>query len=124
VFKLGPKEFRRALKRLGMNAEVKEVDDAERAIIVRRGPRDLVVENPQVTLLNFGGQTLIYIAGEVQEVEKPKEKEKGIEVPEEDVQLVASEAGVSLEEARAALVATGGDIARAILLLEESKKRR
>ena len=123
MFKLGPKEFKKALKRLGIHAEVEEISDVERVIIERSGPKDLIVENPQVTLLSFGGQTLIYIAGEVQEVEKPKEKEEAVQVPEEDVQLVASEAGVSLEEARAALIATGGDIAQAILLLEESKKK-
>jgi len=40
-----------------------------------------------------------------------------VSISEEDVQLVASQAGVSLEEARKALKATKGDLARAILYL-------
>jgi len=45
-------------------------------------------------------------------------KEEAPEVSEEDVRLVAEQAGVSLEEARRALEEAGGDIAEAILRLQ------
>ena len=44
---------------------------------------------------------------------------KKVQIPEEDVILVAQQANVSLEEARAALEQTGGDLAQAILLLTQ-----
>jgi nascent polypeptide-associated complex subunit alpha len=43
--------------------------------------------------------------------------EGGVEIPEEDVLLVAQQAGVSMEKARAALEDAEGDLARAILIL-------
>jgi len=42
-------------------------------------------------------------------------------VTEEDVKLVAEQAGVSLEEAQRALEETGGDLAQAIILLQARK---
>ncbi|MFB0567656.1 MAG: hypothetical protein ACETVM_03635 [Candidatus Bathyarchaeia archaeon] len=42
-------------------------------------------------------------------------------MPEEDIQLVAQQAKVSIEQARAALEQTKGDLAQAILLLSQTK---
>jgi len=44
-----------------------------------------------------------------------------VKIPEEDVQLVATQANVSQEQARAALEQTNGDLAQAILLLSQAK---
>jgi nascent polypeptide-associated complex subunit alpha len=43
--------------------------------------------------------------------------EREPQIPEEDVLLVAQQAGVSMERAKAALEDAGGDLARAILML-------
>ena len=43
--------------------------------------------------------------------------EGGVEIPEEDILLVAQQAGVSMDKARAALEDAEGDLARAILIL-------
>lgn len=43
------------------------------------------------------------------------------EVSEEDVALVAAQAGVSEDEARRALIESGGDLAKAILSLRSRK---
>ncbi|MEM1620211.1 MAG: nascent polypeptide-associated complex protein [Fervidicoccaceae archaeon] len=118
---VSPRDLRRAMRRLGINVEVDQVEDAERVIVERSSGKALVVERPAVAVLKMQGQTVIYVTGEVREVEQPKAEEVP-EVREEDVQLVANEAGVSLEEARAALESTGGDIARAIILLESRKR--
>jgi nascent polypeptide-associated complex subunit alpha len=45
--------------------------------------------------------------------------EKKPTIPDEDVQLVAQQAKVTLERARAALEQTNGDLAQAILLLSQ-----
>ena len=44
---------------------------------------------------------------------------KEIEIPDEDIEMVANTAGVSLEAAEEALRETGGDLAEAILKLNE-----
>jgi nascent polypeptide-associated complex subunit alpha len=41
-----------------------------------------------------------------------------MEIPEEDVRLVADQTGKSMEEAKKALEETGGDLAKAILLIQ------
>jgi nascent polypeptide-associated complex subunit alpha len=53
------------------------------------------------------------VGGEVRE----EALEAQLEIPEEDILLVAQQTGVSVERARAALEDTEGDLARAILML-------
>jgi nascent polypeptide-associated complex subunit alpha len=76
--------------------EVKEV-------ILKTSSKEIVIENPEVA------------GGKISE----KTIEGKITIPEEDIQLVAQQANVSLEEARAALEQTKGDLAQAILLLSQ-----
>jgi nascent polypeptide-associated complex subunit alpha len=122
VFGLSPRELKRQMKRLGINMDVEEIPEARR-VVVELPDKDLVVDEPQVVLMRIQGQTMIYVSGSVREESRAVVKEAGEqEISDEDVQLVASQAGVSMEEARAALKATGGDLAQAIMLLEARKK--
>jgi len=121
MFRMNPAEMKRMLKRMGISADIEEINDAERVLIEREGERDIVVEAPVITLLKMKGETVLYIYGQVKEVKKEQKQPQGPQIPDEDVQLVASEAGVSLEEARRALEATNGDIAQAIMLLQSRK---
>ena len=78
--------------------------------------KEITIENPEVTVLDVQGQRIFnVVGGEVTE----KSIEKKMVVPEEDAQLVAQQVKVSLEQARAALEQTKGDLARAILLLSQ-----
>lgn len=120
---LNPRDLRKAMKRLGIKVE--EVQ-AVRVVIELEGGSRLVVEDPQVMVMRARGQPpMIYVVGEPVE-EKPVESgegggEGGVEISEEDVALVAEQAGVSLEEARRALEEAGGDIAEAILRLQRGR---
>ena len=109
------------MERLGVSAKPLPVVEA----VFKLQDRELVVKNPTVTLLDFQGQKILQVVGESLEerMPTPEAAEAGKpSIPEEDVSLVASQAGVSLEEAREALAETGGDLAQAILLL--ASKRR
>jgi nascent polypeptide-associated complex subunit alpha len=101
-----------SVKRAGLSIE--QVEGVE-GVIIKLRDRELVIKKPQVTCMKVGGQTIFQVIGEVEEKGLAIEE---ISVSEEDVQLVASQAGVSLEEARRALKATKGDLARAILYLK------
>lgn len=121
MFKMNPSDMKKMMKRMGINVDIEELSGAERVIIETSGEKDLVVEQPLVTLLKTKGQNIIYIIGEIKEVPKAEKAQAVKAIPEEDVQLVASEAGVSMEEARKALESTSGDIAQAIMLLQAKK---
>ena len=119
--RLSPRDLRRMMDRLGVSAKpLPEVSEA----VFRLPGKELVVRNPMVTLLDFQGQKIFQVVGESVEERAPTVEaasEKPV-IPEEDISLVASQAGGSLEEAKAAREETGGDLAQAILLL--ASKRR
>ncbi len=122
MFGLSPRELKRQMKRLGINMDVEELPDAQR-VVIELPEKNLVVDDPQAVIMRIQGQTIVYVTGSIREEAKVGGTEgEELEVSEEDVQLVASQTGASMEEARAALRATGGDLAQAIMLLE-SKKR-
>jgi nascent polypeptide-associated complex subunit alpha len=104
------KQMQRAMKQMGMDTkDVKGVTE----VIIKFKNKELVITNPKVNLMNFMGQDTYQISG--------KSKERAIEteiiIPDDDVDLVATQTGVSQEEARKALEETGGDLAEAILRL-------
>lgn len=95
-----------------MNMTPMEVEE----VVLRTKDREITIRDPEVAVLEIQGQRIFQITGgEISETER----EKKIVIPEEDVQLVAQQAGVSLDRARAALEQTDGDLAQAILLLSQ-----
>ncbi len=112
--KISPRELQKMLqtvRRAGLSIE--QIEGVE-SVVIKLRDKELIVKNPHVTSMKVGGQTVFQVAGEVEEKALLMEE---VSISEEDVQLVASQAGVSLEEARKALKATKGDLARAILYL-------
>jgi len=100
------------MKRMGMNMRPLEVQE----VILKTKDKEIVIGNPEVAVIEVQGQKIFQITGgEIKE----KVLEKGLSLPEEDVQLVAQQAKVSLEQARVALEQTNGDLAQAILLLSQ-----
>lgn len=121
--RFNPRELKRMMDRMGMSTqgmpEVKEV-------IFRTSDKEMVVRNPAVTVIEIQGQRLFQVVGEGLEERElsvgAAPEAKAFRVPDEDVQLVAQQAGVSLEEARIALEETQGNLAQAILLLSSRKR--
>ena len=117
--RISPRQFRRMAQRMGLS--VTQLEDVEEVVITLKDKK-LVFESPIVTVLTVkGGEPIYQIMGEYREEPLEEAVEEEIEIPEEDVQLVAAQAGVSPEEARAALEETGGDLAQAIFLLRSRK---
>ncbi len=121
--RVNPRQARRMMEKMGM--KMNAVADAKE-VIIRRENTELVIESPQVTVMQFQGQEIYQVMGS-SSFERPitgikaLEKEKQVEVSDEDVQLVASQAGVSYEKAKQALQQTNGDLAQAILNLSITK---
>ena len=82
----------------------------------------IVIESPQVTKIEMQGTTSFQIAGDVKEMERPVDHEQKVAIEEDDIDMVASQTGVSNRDViREALEASNGDIAKAILNLKEGK---
>ena len=113
--RINPREARRMMQRMGLNMGA--MPDVEQ-VIFKTSSKEIIVENPEVAVMEMQGQKIFQVTGE-KIVEKTVEK--AVKIPEEDVQLVATQARVSPEQARAALEQTKGDLAQAILLLSQTK---
>ena len=107
---LDPRALKKMMKQIGM--DVQEVPASE-VIIKKPDGGSLVIKNPQVQKMKIPGQ------GESYQVVGTASESSGIpEISEEDVNLVSEQAKVSKEEAKTALEANNGDIAKSILSLK------
>ena len=106
------KQMERQLKKMGMKMEDL---DGVREVIIRFDEKELIIDNPSVSLMNVMGQETYQIDGKAREVELEYE----IEIPEEDIEMVANSAGVSKDDAKAALEECKGDLAEAIMKLNQ-----
>jgi nascent polypeptide-associated complex subunit alpha len=97
---------------MGMSMDA--MPDVEQ-VIIKTSSKEITIEEPEVAILEVQGQKIYQVTG-------GKISEKATELkptfPEEDVRLVADQTGKSLAEARKALEECGGDLAKAILLLQ------
>jgi nascent polypeptide-associated complex subunit alpha len=111
--RVNPREARRMMQRMGLNME--QVEDVQE-VIVKTNSKEIIIKEPEVAILNVQGQKMFQVVGG-QITEKAPER-KASAVAEEDVRLVADQTGKSLDDARKALEESGGDLAKAILLLQ------
>ena len=105
---MDPKQMARMMKQMGINTE--EIS-AER-VVIETGEEKIIVEPAQVTRITMQGQASFQISG-------PVRTEQSIN--EEDVSLIMEKAGVTREQALEALKKSGGDIAEAIISLQETE---
>ena len=112
------------MKQMGMN--MNELDFVKR-VILQGDNKEIVIEGAQVTSINVQGTKMYQVAGGTETERKlqtgaateaaPAEEAKLV-IPEEDILLVAQQANVSIDKARAALEANDGDLAQAIIKLQ------
>ena len=106
------KQMERQMKKMGM--DMKDLPGVKE-VIIRFEDKELIIPNADVNVMNIMGQETYQITGNAVEVELGGE----IEIPEEDIEMVANQAKVSKADAEEALIATNGDLAEAILKLNE-----
>ncbi len=116
--RVNPRQMRQAMKRMGIEQE--EIEGVEE-VVIRTASKEYVIRDANVTAMTAQGQKIWTVVGEPivrdRADAKKGETDKGVAIPEEDVQLVAEKAGVSEEEARKALEECGGEPAEAIIRL-------
>ncbi|OPX70757.1 MAG: Nascent polypeptide-associated complex protein [Methanoregulaceae archaeon PtaB.Bin009] len=100
--------MKQMMKQLGM--QVEQFEDV-RQIVITTGKGRYVFDAAEVAAMTMQGITTYQITGE------PRFEAAALEIPDDDVRMVAEQAQVSLDAARDALQKTGGDIAEAIIHL-------
>ncbi len=118
--RMNPREQRRMMQRMGMNMD--SVPDVQQ-VIIRTASKDIVIDEPEVAILQVQGQKMYQVIGGQVSEQAPSARSAPVATAkplfsEEDVQLVADQTGRSLEKAKEALEECGGDLAKAILLLQ------
>jgi nascent polypeptide-associated complex subunit alpha len=106
---LDPKQMQRAMRQMGIDS--KEI--SANRVIIEQDTKKIVIEDPQVTLITMQGQKSFQIAGKVIEQ---------AQINDDDIKMVAESANCSEEDAKNALEQNDGDIAEAILKLQEKKE--
>jgi nascent polypeptide-associated complex subunit alpha len=116
---MNPREQKRMMQRMGMNMD--SVPDVNQ-VIIRTPTKDIVIDEPEVAILQVQGQKMYQIIGGQVSEQAPGKLTSGAAAKpvftDEDAQLVADQTGKSLEKAKEALEECGGDLAKAILLLQ------
>ena len=114
------RDMQAMMRRLGMTTET--IDGVEE-VIVRTKTKEHVFRAPEVTVLTVKGVRTYQVAGHPEIRPRGTASSMGaatlpaVGPPEEDVQLVMEQAGVSREEAAEALFRAHGQPAEAILAL-------
>ena len=107
---MNPRQMQRLMEQMGIKSTTIE---AAEVIVKKKDGTELVVSSPQVTMMDVQGQKTLQIAGTI------SEREAG--PSEDDIKLVSEQVGCTTEEAVAALKDAKGEIAAAIMKLQEKR---
>lgn len=120
---LNPRKMQKMMEQMGI--DLKELD-VESAVIRLSDGTELVFDEPDVTRMDARGQQTYQVVGSPEaragepgtadaEAGEPEADAAGEgDIPDDDVALVAEQAGASEADAREALEAVDGDLAAAI----------
>ena len=129
---MDPRQMSMMMKKLGI--DVRDIE-AVQEVVVRTATKDYVFDKASVSVMKAQGVETWQVSGKPRTVEKsgpssgkpsspstpspaaPAPTEETYEPTSDDIALVAKETGKGLAESKAALVATKGDLAEAILRL-------
>ena len=107
---MNPKKMQQMMKQLGI--QQKEIDANQ--VIIKCPDKEIVFNNPQVSMINMMGQDTFQVIGEFEE--KPN-----LPYNEDDIKTVMEQTNCNKEAAVNALKKTKGDIAEAIISLKDDK---
>jgi len=125
---MNPRKMQQMMKQMGIDVDELDVEE----VIIRTADEELYFSDAQVTKMDARGQETYQVVGspdtratgdgdasaiESGEGDASEDDDDG-GIPDDDVELVASRAGVPEDAAREALEANNGDLAAAISTLE------
>nr|WP_290596136.1 MULTISPECIES: nascent polypeptide-associated complex protein [unclassified Archaeoglobus] len=101
--------MKKMMKQMGI--EMEELDAEE--VIIRTSDEELVFRNPNVSKISARGVETFQVIGEYEVIKRAPQ------ISEEDVKLIMEQANVDEETARRALEEANGDLAEALMKLQE-----
>lgn len=114
---LDPRKMEQMMKQMGI-----DVDSVDATEVIIRVDEDteLVFDSPQVTKMDARGQNTYQIVGSPEERDRTDTdtQTQTVDIPDDDVEMVAMRADVDEETAREALKQNDGDLAAAVAELE------
>jgi len=119
MFSMNLRDLKRMMKRMGIDVE--EMPGVK-TVTLTVSDREIVLKNPQVTVMKVQGKKIYQIVSSSEEVLSTEEaKVSEVNFSEDDIAFVMSQTGVDKTIAIQALKQSNGDIAQAILLLEKQR---
>ncbi len=113
------RDMRRMLEKMGV--EIKELENVKE-VIIKTDKEEYLIKRPTVNIVKMqGALSFEVMGGELTKTQLEAKETVDLEIKEDDVLLVARETGVSKEEAEKVLRESNGDIALAILKIQERK---
>jgi len=109
---MNSREMAKAMRRFGLQQQ--EIDAQE--VIIRCADKEIIIMNPQVAKVNVMGQETYQVVGAA------REQPRATTVSPEDVQAVIAQTGADEATARQALAKHQGDLAKAILDLQNTSR--
>ena len=113
------RDAKRMMQKMGM--KIDEIDGVTE-VLIRTATREIIIKEPVVTSVVVQGQRMYQVTGGSAHERTPSAEAAQPEVPEEDVNLVVTQTGKTVDEAKAALKESGGDLAEAILRLKQKNQ--
>ncbi|MBN3037339.1 MAG: nascent polypeptide-associated complex protein [Candidatus Diapherotrites archaeon] len=105
---MNPKQMQGMMRQMG----IKTTPINAKEVIIRTDGKEIIVKNPQVTEVDMKGMKTYQVMGDIEERERQV-------FDEEDIEMVMQQTGKGRSDAEAALKKHDGDIAAAILELQE-----
>lgn len=109
---VNPRQMKQAMKRMGISQE--EMQGVEE-VVIRTADKEYVIKDAAVTCVTMQGQKTYQVVGDAAVRSRQVAKQQDPGIPEEDVQLVMSQTGVTKERAVQVLKECDGQPAEAIL---------
>ena len=107
---MNPRKMQQMMKRMGIQQV--EIDATE--VIIKCPDKEIVITEPSVAKVNAMGQETFQISGQINE----RELSTKPEINEDDIKTVMDQANVDEGKAREALENAEGDLAKAIMDLQ------
>ena len=109
--KIDERALKAAMRKMGIESQ----EIAAREVIIKAEGKDIVISNPNVQLVKGMGADSFQITGTV------SERAVQFEISDDDIQTVMLHTNVDRERAKTALKNSNGDLASAIMRLQEGQ---
>lgn len=108
---VNPRQMQQMMKRMGIAQQ--EIDATE--VIIKTKDKQIIITEPQVSKVNMMGQQTFQIVGNIHE----QSLDTTPDISEEDIRTIVEQTGVNAAKARELLQKNKGDLAAAIMELQQ-----